>query len=406
MSPATAPLFVHASHRGASTFVFHALRRLPSLVCFNEPFNDQLGTELTPATIARHTETWDTNHRFLEASAYQEYVAAWAAVMPRYRAGMGAQGFLPAGGVMPAEQDAYLTGFGDYARTCGKRLALCEVQSLGRVGAMRGAFGGFHVVQMRNPLSQWGSLFRLAEHDRLWWFLAVPYLQIGLNGARPLYRLLPNDLKLPQLPWPADDRWERWGTTVDYIAMIKSPEPPALERTFRRYLATWLLNHVAAVSYADLVLDIDALASDEDYRRALTARLSDEIGDAPDFSGIDSFSRYYAYEAFDIASTTRSLAAEMRMLAADGRLAAAIADLGRQPPTQSIDKATTLVFGKLDAALRHMERSDRRRVSNADWAAIAQAGRLRWQNRTLRRWARRIDRFRRPFRRGTAQLAG
>lgn len=392
-----APLFVHASHRSGSTFVFHVLRRLAPLVCFNEPFNDQLGTELTKTTIANRTESWDTNHRFLDASAYQEYVPAWDAIMPRYRGGAGARGFLPVGGALPPDQLAYLSGFVDYARSRGKRLALCEVQSLGRVGALRDAFAGYHVTQIRDPFSQWGSLFRLVEGDRLWWFMAVPSLQTGLNGDHPLYRLLPEELRLPKLPWPDDDRWARWGSTVDYIAMMRSIEPSALERAFRRFLSTWILNHVAAIAYSDLVLDIDDLAEDRTYRDETTCVLADEIGVAPDFAAIANYSRYYEFEAFDMAATARGTAAPLREALRDGLLAGAVGALARQPPLVAVEEAAERVLHKLDSAIMRMTRSKRRCVGNLDWARIVRSGRLRWESRAARSLARRVDRIGRPL---------
>lgn len=397
-APSKAPLFVHASHRGASTFVFHVLRRLEPLLCFNEPFNDQFGTSLTVATISRHREDWDTNHRFLETSAYQEYVPAWHAIMPRYRGGAGARDFLPTDGVLPQDQLAYLSGFVDYAASRGKRLALCEVQSLGRVGAMRDAFAGYHVTQMRDPLSQWGSLFRLVEGDRLWWFIAVPSLQVGLNGDHPLYCLLPEELHLPKLPWPADDRWARWGTTIDYISRIRQPDPQALEIAFRRFVATWILNHVAAIAHSDLVLDIDALASSRDHRERITAKLTEEIGAAPDFAGIERYSRYYDFEGFDSASAARDVATAIRRAWHDGRLAAAIGVLSSQPPQNTIDDAASQVFDKLHAAIAGMAAGERRRVSNEDWRHIVETGRLRWENRTVRTLLRSVDRISRPLR--------
>ena len=246
------PLFVHASPRGGSTYIFNVLRRLPPLVCFNEPFNDQFGLELTKTTIAYHKEPWDTNHEFLEKPAHHEYIAAWDEVMPRYRHGTGVRGYLPRAGVLPDEQRAYLASFFDYAASIGKRLALCEILSLGRVGAIRDAFGGYHVAQLRDPLSQWGAIFRQVEGYQAWPLLVLCLLQISQNRDEPLYRLIPDAGALPAGPWPAADRWERWGTVLEHVKVVKTAAPAGLEKAFRWHMRAWLLNNTAALAYADL----------------------------------------------------------------------------------------------------------------------------------------------------------
>ena len=378
--------------------MFNVLRRLPQLVCFNEPFNDQFGLELTKSSIAHHKEPWDTNHEFLDRPAHYEYIAAWDHVMPRYQHGAGVRGFLPVGGVLSDEQRAYLASFIDYAASIGKRLALCEVQSLGRVGAIRDAFDGYHVAQFRDPLSQWGAIFRQVEGYQAWSLLALCLLQISQNRDQPLYRLIPDADILPSLLWPASDRWERWGTIVEHVKLIKSEDPAALARAFRWHVLAWMLNNTAAVAYADLSLDIDALHDDPQYLRGITSTLGAEIGTVPDFSDVQKFSRFYSYEGFDVAQTCRSLMLDYEAALADGKLEAAIGALASRPPLRPVVDAAHLIVEKLDRSLREFAAaSDRRHVSNEAWAKLVRSSRLRWESRHFRHFARRLDGFAVPL---------
>ncbi len=379
------PIFVHASARGGSTYIFNVLRRLDPLICFNEPFNDQFGTVLTQKTIGRYQERWDTNQRFLEKSAYHEYIAAWDAVMPRYRNGMGVRDYLPRDGALPDGQRAYLAGFLDYASAVGKRPALCQTESQGRAGAMRDAFGGYHVTQLRDPLSQWGSLYRLLEDDGVWWFLVLPLIQIGVNGRHPLYRLVPEAWRLPELLWPEEDRWQRLATQIAYIQQIRGEGPRGLERAFRLHMYAWMLNATASVAYSDLVLDIDRVHDDPRYRSALAAALQAEIGMAPDFSDITQFARYVDCAAFDMAAVSAEILESIRSALADGRLEGAVRTLARGSPRIPVVEAAGIVCDKLEASLRSMAAAPgRRRVSNEDWARTARSRRQRWEDPRLR----------------------
>lgn len=215
---------MHASPRSGSTCFFNVLRRNASLMCFNEAIIDVF-SDYGRQDIGRFkaAQNWNVNHHFLDRDDFDEFVAAWHAVMHHYPPFPSFQDYLPPNGVLPPALHAYLSGLIDYARSHGKWPAFCEIHSRGRAGALRGAFAGFHIAQYRDPLSQFGSFFRPVAEAGEWGFLTFPLMELGISGEHPLYRLVPEPWRVPVLPWPADDRAQRWASAVHYISLVASP---------------------------------------------------------------------------------------------------------------------------------------------------------------------------------------
>jgi hypothetical protein len=59
-------IFVHASARGGSTYIFNVLRRTESLLCFDEPISDDF-TYFDKNDYARRVARgqWNWSHSFL-----------------------------------------------------------------------------------------------------------------------------------------------------------------------------------------------------------------------------------------------------------------------------------------------------------------------------------------------------
>ncbi len=384
-------IVVHASPRSGSTYFFNVLRRLPPLVCFNEALSDVFGGEVTKTSIGlKSGASWDVNHHFLEQDDYHEFADAWDRVMPHYPQTPAFRDYFPVSGVLRADQHRYIAAFGDYGRSVGRRPVLCEIHSQGRAGAIRAAVGGFHIAQFRDPLSQFGSFYRALAEGGSWPFLVSPLLKLGISGRHPLCRVIPEAWRPPVYPWPEADRWGRWRTQIDYIKLIKS-EPGGLECAFRWHLLAWFLSNMAAVSYADLAVDIDRVHDDLDYRRSIVEHLEDEIGAPPDFSDIQRFSRYYAFEAFDAAAVTREVLQTLRRSATAGGFEVGIAALSRSPPRGNAGDTATLLVAKLEDALASFEAASPTRVTRAQWSQAVRANPLRWENRVIRTIARQAD---------------
>jgi hypothetical protein len=385
------PVFVHASARSGSTYVFAVLRRNQSLICFNEAIIDgkldyadfETSTEKEPGD--HEIKKWDVNHHFLDRTDYAEFLDAWGEVMhlcPEFPTFLD---YLPPHGVLRADLVAYLAGLMNYARSRNKRPVLCEINSRGRAGALRGAFGGYHVAQYRDPLSQFGSFVRPLIEGGTWGFLSHPVTELGVNSSHPLYRVVPEQWRAPNFPWRADTRARRWGSDARYIAATASGRPQAAEQLFRWHLFSWLLNNLVAVSYSDLSLDVDEVHDDAGYRAAIVAALTPQIGGTPDFSDVRKFDRYYDFESFNMAEVCDQVVVAVGNALGDGRLDAAIRSLGTQPPVTPTAVAAELLLAKISESLASMASSaGHRRISVGEWKDLTVKNRKLWHNSSVR----------------------
>src|SRR5579885_1804660 len=373
------PIFVHASMRSGSTYFFNVLRRNETLLCFNESIMDGRKNN-GRAKSARnrpesHSQTWDANHHFFGGPYFHELIA-------------------------------YLSALMAHAQSHSKRPVLCEVSSRGRAGALRSTFGGFHIAQYRDPLSQFGSYIRALVEGRTWTFLGTPLIELGASGNHPLCRLIPEQWRIPALPWRTKNKAQFWASNIQYFALVSASEPKTIERVFRWHLFSWVLSNVAALSYSDLSLDIDKAHDDPAYRASLVATLAAEIGVAPDFSDIRKFDRYYAFESFETAEICDQVVSAVHTALDDGRLDAAIRTLGKEPPLTSIATAAELLLEKIHASLASMMSSaERRRMSAAEWQELAAKNRKLWHKPGVRWIAERIYPVAEPIVR-KARLAG
>jgi hypothetical protein len=409
------PVFVHASPRSGSTYFFNVLRRNTSLMCFNEALMDgkndvcrsaKSGERRSPS--ANKPSSWNVNHPFLDRPDDEEFIEAWDAVMHLFPRAPAFRDYLPADGVLNADVKAYFSGLNDYANAQGKRAAFCEINSRGRAGALRVAFDGFHVVQIRDPISQFGSFYRPLEEAGEWGFLLHPLRELGINGRHPLYEIVPGEWRPPVLPWPAADYTRRWASEVEYVLLLADRRPKTLENAFRWHMFAWLLSNLAAAVYSDFVLDIDRAHDDAVYRTEVTKVFSSEVEMDVDFSDITKFSRYYRFEPFDAAAVAAQVMNAVNGALADGRMERALSLLARSPVKTPARESAQLLFAKIENSVASFGTSSNRRlVSNEGWAQLATKHAMPWslaRNRTLRESARVVYPFLAPVVRAVRRI--
>ena len=392
------PIFVHASMRSGSTYFFNVLRRNSSLMCFNEAIMDGKRDyarfkESRAREIARakQAQRWNVNHQFLDRPDFDEFIEAWDAVMHLCPEFPELQDYLPPNGVLSPELVTYLAALMKYARSQHRRPVLCEVNSRGRAGALRDAFGGFHVAQYRDPLSQFGSFIRGLTEGRTWSFLVFPAMELGTSSKHPLYRLVPERWRAPELPWRVATRAQHWASDAQYVAAVALPRPETIEKAFRWHLFSWFLTNLAAISYSDLVLDIDKVHDDADYRASMADHLAREIGTIPDFGDIKRHDRYYEFETFEVKAVCQQVVATISDALHGARLEEALDTLGNQAPINSTQVAVELLIAKLQDLLTSMaDSTNRRYMSAAEWRAIAEKNRRVWFNPFIRRVAEHV----------------
>ena len=386
------PIFVHASPRSGSTYFFNVLRRNETLLCFNEAIIDGKHdlarfrrTRRRPIARFQVLEKWNVNHHFLDREDFDEFIQAWEAAMhlcPRFPTFVD---YLPPNALISDELSTYFCALINYARSEGKRPVFCEINSRGRAGALRGKFGGFHIAQYRNPLSQFGSFIRAVADAGFWGFLAFPATELGTSGNHPLYRLIPEHCRAPPLPWHAASRAQHWASDAQYFAAVGSSTPEDLERVFRWHMFSWFLTNLAALSYADFALDIDKVHDDANYRASLLTNLARPLNLALDFNDVRKFDRYYDFESFDATSVCNQVASTITNISKDGNLTNALHTLGRQGPKMPVASAVDLLIEKMSDLLTRMAGSaERVHVSSEQWKTIAKTNRKIWFDRRIR----------------------
>lgn len=405
------PIFVHASVRSGSTYFFNVLRRTGSLLCFNEAINDRFSNGKKHLIRVRDDFVRRVArgqlprvHTFLKQDGKAEFIGAWDDVMALYPQAPVFRDYVPRDGVLSRELSAYLAALIHYASVNGKRAALCEVFSRGRAGALRDAFGGFHIAQFRDPLCQFGSSFRTLQEIGGVTFVITPLLELGVSGNNPLYLLIPEPWRVPTLPWPADDQAQRWATTQEYLSRIISSEPGTIERVFRWHLLSWFLNNIAAIVHSDFVLDIDKAFDDPAYRKTVREVFRSELGTAPDFSDIANFPRYYHFEGLDIGRVCSEVTDFILTAHKNGTFDAALTCLGRRTPDVSSSVAIELLRAKLDSALVSASTNQPHYVGMADWDEIVQRYRRPWTDPHLRQIIQSIFPFVFPLVRATRRI--
>lgn len=371
--------------RSGSTYFFQVLRRNDSLMCFNEAISYGTGRFQEQKKRDFEAQKTNMNHQFLSRNDFAEFVEARDAVMHLYPEAPEFHEYLPPAGNLSTELFDYLLALMGYAASKNKRPVLCEIYSRGRAGALRRAFSGYHIAQYRDPLSQFGSFVRLVIEQGWWGFLAFPLREIGISGNHPLYRIIPEEWRLPVLPWPPENRARRWATDIQYNAIAASPMPEGIENVFRWHMFSWLLGNLAALCYSDIALDIDKVHGDDEYRATLTGVLENNIGGPPpDFSDIQRFERYYDFESFDMAAVCDQVAATVRNALADGTLDAALGSLGAAPMITAPATAVEILLNKIRESLAAMSSGERWHVTAVEWKAITQKHQKMWFNPSIR----------------------
>jgi hypothetical protein len=391
------PIFVHASPRSGSTYFFNVLRRNDSLLCFNEAIidgkHDLARFRILKKNFAgsKSAQRWNVNHEFLEREDFDEFIQAWDAIMhlcPRFPTFVD---YLASEGRLSSELTNYLTALIRYAQSQGRRPVLCEINSRGRAGALRSVFGGFHIAQYRDPLSQFGSYIRAVIEGGFWGFLAFPATELGTSGSHPLYLMIPETWRTPQLPWYTGSRAQHWASDAQYFAMVGSSRPENVEQVFRWHMFSWVLTNLAALSYSDLALDIDKAHDDANYRAALIDVISQQLRISPNLCDIRKFDRYYEFESFDASTVCDQVMSTVRDAVKDGRLAQAVRTLGTQAPIIPITMAVDLLFAKIRNSQQLMATNgNRRHISSKDWKSIADKNRKIWFDPQIRRLAQQV----------------
>ena len=249
-------VFVHSSYRTSSTWLWSKFRQDPKTVCYNELFHEHLKDMSVESATRISTAFWRSNQP-PTAPCFLEF-------LPLIREGGGVQGydgsfaderFLPPDGMLgdlTSSERTYLASLIRYAHDRALLPVLTCTRSIGRMGAIKRAFGGHHVLAHRNLFHQWGSYSAQ--------FLAGnPYFIATVNNV---IRNCRQDGFIRNL-----DNWfaERKATAFD-------------QKMFSTFILLHLYLYGRAAESADIVFDTSRATVDAEYRSGFSADIAERVG--------------------------------------------------------------------------------------------------------------------------------
>lgn len=275
LSQPASNVFLHGGWRCGSTYVWSRFRALRKTLSFYEPFSEQLAS-CTAESILKNTEqTWDSRHPALAAPYFSEYLPMVGSsgvcfyddrfATERYFVGVQEQ---------LLEQD-YLGLLMECARRENKQAILGFSRSLGRVGAIKQAFDGCHVVLVRDPLQQWLSTRSYREPDQASYFELQPLMILALARPESPAGAIASWLRLPKLS--GDSYRHQYRSLRRHFRVVDD------ELSYKAFLAVYMLSHMHALLHADLVIDMDLLSRSPSYRQSISTAFHERAGLAPDF---------------------------------------------------------------------------------------------------------------------------
>lgn len=260
------PVFLYSGFRTCSTWLWTKFRAHERLLCYYEPFNEQLGG-LTLSTLGEaRPDGWRSHH-----PRGAPYALEYAGLLD---SDAGVPGFPPsrdladryigaAGPEGPLDEDvaAYVEQLIRHARSRQRVPLLACTRLLGRADGMKARFGGFHILLVRNLYQQWNSYAGQARFGN-WYFLDTLYETLGLAGRDPVI-----DHLARLFPAESTSSLEAW------------VNPANFDNVFCYFVGFHLYFLTLARRSADLVVDANALSGpDPDYRREVVDAIAQAIG--------------------------------------------------------------------------------------------------------------------------------
>jgi hypothetical protein len=269
MRPVSQPVFVHSSFRTSSTWVWHAFRRNPQTMAFHEIFHEILAL-LKPHEVAgnaprtmnllRHPDTEPYFLEFLPLLSPEGGIPGFstADAFDTFIPHLGFDGELSAG-----ELHRLTTAVG-LARQEQRTPVLTCTRSLGRMGAIKRAIGGWHIFTHRNLFQQWMSYLSLLN-DGTPHFVKTVATTLRLNGHDPFIAVLAQRVLSDDSP-------------PDYCGFHD------LTAAFLGFAGLHVYISMYAAMTADQVVDVNRLAVDPAYAATTAATISHACGVAVDLT--------------------------------------------------------------------------------------------------------------------------
>ncbi|WP_309380036.1 hypothetical protein [Cerasicoccus frondis] len=265
-------VFVHSLWRTANTYFLGKFSGLDETMVFAEPFNYQLS--IVDESICAASEDDGVG-----LSAYRGLVDARSKI-----GGVGIQFYDIRYALnfwfdhKDHGQLRYIQSLIDYAADRDKAAVLGFVRSLGRLPLLR-EMSGVHIMLMRDPFDLfWSNYLKLRDEDTS--FFALQYVMLAtLCREVPALEALAMKHNLPKLKIKgAHD------TFTEAYAQMRSICSDNIELLRESFILVYLLSYGAAMTHADLVINVDRLSVDAAYQARLSELIADRTGHELDFS--------------------------------------------------------------------------------------------------------------------------
>ncbi len=263
-------IFLHSGWRTGSTYVWSKFREAPGTLAFYEPFHELLGTHAGRILTFR-SDPETSHHPPLAQPYFAEYLPLIDGDGVRhFEAGFSYRRFF----LDPEDSDPGLERYVGQLVELGAESGLIPVlgfsRSLGRAGWLKHRFESVNILVRRDPRAQWASILHQRNRHQLSYFLINQFLICGQNRDHPLIRPLIGVYDIPLVQTSSVNHdiaiyqrlFEEIGDSTGYLVFY--------------YL--WLVTQAQARPHADLVIDVDRLATDPAHRAATTEAIARETG--------------------------------------------------------------------------------------------------------------------------------
>jgi hypothetical protein len=265
-------VFVYSCFRAASTWFWTRLRSHRELCCYYEVFNEQLA-QLSLADISSvRPENWRAHH-----PSSGPYLPEFAPLLGATRGMAGFPVESPLGsrfigragiqGPLDVDVQAYLARLVKNASDAKRVPVITCTRLLGRAAGLRMAFGGAHVLLVRNLFEQWNSAHGQlrAGND---YFLRMVFNQLNFGRQDRFFSYL-----MSMFDARGQSRFEDWMQDANS------------DKVFCCYVASRIYLLLITRRYCDLVVDVTSLGDPVGRAETETAlsRLLDVQVDLGDF---------------------------------------------------------------------------------------------------------------------------
>lgn len=247
MSATRDPVFVHSSYRVSSTWFFARLRAVAGVRAYYEIFHERL-TDMTIETVSAFgPKSWRSGHPQTEP-----YFKEFAGLLGERGGVRGFSPDLPYGGFIPkggafgdinATERSYVELLIQDARANDRTPVLTCKRSLLRAAGLKRAFGGRHILLVRDLFPQWASYVRNTSGPS-YYFLTVTLLYLLKGRDDPFLGQLFDSHVIKH---KVGDRFE----------MMRFPEQSGFLQAF---IAIHVYAYMAAHRSADVVINVSDLA--------------------------------------------------------------------------------------------------------------------------------------------------